>query len=151
MPVRRSLALYGSSVAAAGLIVFIVLISGLGANGVRDDQDRNLGTIADAAATALQRGEVTSTAARPLVVIDLGVSTEPFLLVLAADGTVRYASGLLGGGPPRIPAAVVVEANEQGRSLATIAAAGPATRRSPPPPPRGGARERTNGAGSRRG
>src|SRR5256886_12814246 len=133
MPVRRSLALYGSSVAAAGLIVFIVLISGLGANGVRDDQDRNLGTIADAAATALQRGEVTSTAARPLVVIDLGVSTEPFLLVLAADGTVRYASGLLGGVPPRIPAAVIVEANEQGRSVATIAAAGSATREGQPP------------------
>src|SRR2546430_7470425 len=151
MPVGRSRALYGSSAAAAGMLVFIILISGLGTNGVRDDQDRNLTAIADAAAGALQRGEVTPTAARPLVVIDLAASTEPFLLVLSADGTVRYASGLIGGVPPRIPAAVVVEANEQGRSLATIAAAGPATRRSPPPPPRGGARERTNGAGSRRG
>jgi signal transduction histidine kinase len=146
VPVRRSLALYGSSVAAAGLIVFIILISGLGANGVRDDQDRNLGTIADAAATALQRGEVTSTAARPLVVIDLGVSTEPFLLVLAADGTVRYASGLLGGAPPRIPAAVIVEANEQGRSVATIAAAGSATREGQPPELRVVARKWTSGS-----
>src|SRR6266850_1020703 len=148
MPVRRSLALYGSSVAAAGLIVFIVLISGLGANGARDDQDRNLGTIADAASTALQRGEVTSTAARPLVVIDLGVSTEPFLVVLAADGTVRYASGLLGGVPPRIPAAVVVEANEQGRSVATIAAAGSATREGQPPELRVVARKWTSGSDS---
>lgn len=133
MPVRRSLALYGSSVAAAGMIVFIILISGLGANGVRDDQDRNLTAIADAAATALQRGEVTPAAARPLVVIDLANSTEPFLLVLTADGTVRYASGLIAGAPPRIPAAVVVEANEQGRSVATIAAAGSATREGQPP------------------
>ena len=133
MPVRRSLALYGSSVAAAGMIVFIILISGLGANGVRDDQDRNLTAIADAAATALQRGEVTPAAARPLVVIDLAISTEPFLLVLTADGTVRYASGLIAGAPPRIPAAVVVEANEQGRSVATIAAAGSATREGQPP------------------
>ena len=133
MPVRRSLALYGTSVAAAGMIVFIVLLSGLGANGVRDDQDRNLTAIADAAATALQRGEATATAARPLVVVDLAASTEPFLLVLAADGTVRYASGLLGGVPPRIPAAVVVEANEQGRSVATVAAAGSATREGQPP------------------
>jgi signal transduction histidine kinase len=148
MPVRRSLALYGSSVAAAGLIVFIVLISGLGANGVRDDQDRNLGSIADAAATALQRGEVTSAAARPLVLIDLAVSTEPFLLVLAADGTVRYASGLLGGAPPRIPAAVVVEANEQGRSVATIAAAGSATREGQPPELRVVARKWTSGSDS---
>ena len=61
MPVRRSLALYGTSVAAAGMIVFIVLLSGLGANGVRDDQDRNLTAIADAAATALQHGEATAT------------------------------------------------------------------------------------------
>src|SRR2546429_9513602 len=111
MPVRRSLALYGSSVAAAGLIVFIVLISGLGTNGVRDDQDRNLTAIADAAAGALQRGEVTPTAARPLVVIDLAASTEPFLLVLAAGGKGRYASGLLGGVPPRLPAAGLVAAD----------------------------------------
>ena len=133
MPVRRSLALYGSSVAAVGMLVFVVLISGLGANGARDDQDRNLGAIADAAAAALQRGEVSPAAARPLVVVDLSVSTEPFLLVLAADGTVRYASGLIAGAPPRIPAAVVVEANEQGRSVATIAAAGSATREGQPP------------------
>lgn len=120
MPVRRRLALYGTSVAAAGMFVFIVLLSGLGANSARDDQDRNLATIANAAASALQRGDATQVAARPLVVIDLATGTEPFLLVLTADGTVRYASGLLNGLPPRIPAAVVVEATEQGRSVATI-------------------------------
>jgi signal transduction histidine kinase len=124
MPVRRGLALYGSSVAAAGMLLFIVLVSGLGANGVRDDQDRMLATMADAAAAALERGDTAATAFRPLVVIDLGASTEPFLLVLAADGTVRYASGLVNGAPPRIPAAVVVEASQQGRSVATVAAAG---------------------------
>jgi signal transduction histidine kinase len=120
MPVRRSLALYGTGVAAAGMIVFIVLLSGLGANGVREDQDRNLTALADTAAGALQRGDASPTAARPLVVIDLTTSTEPFLMVLATDGTVRYASGLIAGAPPRIPAAVVVEANEQGRSIATV-------------------------------
>jgi two-component system OmpR family sensor kinase len=106
------------------MVVFIVLLSGLGANGVRDDQDRNLGAMADAAATALQRGDATPNAARSLVVTDLATSTDAFILVLTADGTVRYASGLLGGVPPRIPAAVVVEASEQGRSVATIS--GPA-------------------------
>jgi two-component system OmpR family sensor kinase len=120
MPLRRRLALYGTGVAAAGMFVFIVLLSGLGGNGVREDQDRNLTAIADAAATALQRADVTATANRPLVVIDLRTSTETFLLVLDASGTARYASGLLDGAPPRIPAAVVVEANEQGRSVATI-------------------------------
>src|SRR2546423_12707257 len=115
MPVRRSLALYGSSVAAAGMLVFIILISGLGTNGVRDDQDRNLAAIADAAAGALQRGEVTPTAARPLVGIDLAASTEPVPLVLAADGTVRYASGLIGGGAPRTPAGGGVAGDGQGR------------------------------------
>ena len=120
MPVRRSLALYGTGVAAAGMIVFIVLLSGLGANGLREDQDRNLAALADTAAGALQRGDASPTTARPLVVVDLSVSTDPFLMVLAADGTVRYSSGLIAGTPPRIPAAVVVEANEQGRSVATV-------------------------------
>src|SRR6267378_2355734 len=126
MPIRRRLALYGISVAAAVMLVFIVLLSGLGANGVRDDQDRTLASMADTASAALERGDAA--AYRPLVVVDLRTSTEPFLLVLAADGTVRYASGLLDGVPPRIPAAVVVEANEQGRSVATIAATGVAAR-----------------------
>src|SRR6185503_11581321 len=119
MQLRRQLALYGTSVAAAGMFVFIVLLSGLGANGVRDDQDRNLGAMADTAAAALERG-ASATAIRPLVVTDLRVGTEPFLLVVAADGTVRYASALLDGSPPRIPAALVVEANERGRSVATV-------------------------------
>ena len=119
MPLRRQLALYGTTVAAAGMFVFIVLISGLGANGVREDQDRNLGAMADTAAAALERG-ASATAVRPLVVTDLRVGTDPFLLVLAADGAVRYASALLDGSPPRIPAALIVEANERGRSIATV-------------------------------
>src|SRR5229473_4539903 len=126
MPLRRQLALYGTSVAAAGMVVFILLLSGLGANGVRDDQDRNLSAMADASAMALQRGDATPSAARSLVVTDLATSTEPFVMVLTADGSVRYTSGLLAGVPPRVPAAVVVEANEQGRSVATIAAPGAA-------------------------
>jgi len=108
------------------MVVFILLLSGLGANGVRDDQDRNLSAMADASATALQRGDATPSAARSLVVTDLATSTEPFVMVLTADGSVRYTSGLLAGVPPRVPAAVVVEANEQGRSVATIAAPGAA-------------------------
>src|SRR5687768_2747869 len=124
MSVRRRLALYGTGVAAAAMLLFILLFSGLGANGVREDQDRTLSAMADAAAAALQRGDAAPTGDRPLVVVDLGASAEPFLLLLSADGTVRYASGLIAGVPPRIPAAVVVEANEQGRSVATVAAAG---------------------------
>ncbi|HEY7624006.1 MAG TPA: hypothetical protein VIA63_03160, partial [Candidatus Limnocylindria bacterium] len=105
MPLRRRLALYGTSVAAAGMFVFIVLLSGLGANGIREDQDRALSAMVDATASVLQTG-LDPSATRPLVVTDLSTSAEPFLLVLAADGTVRYSSGRVGGGPPRIPAAV---------------------------------------------
>jgi signal transduction histidine kinase len=119
MPIRRQLALYGTTVAAAGMLVFIVLLSGLGANGVREDQDRNLGAMADTAAAALESG-ASAAAIRPLVVTDLRVGTEPFLVVLAADGKVRYTSGLLDGSAPRIPAAAVVEANERGRSVVTV-------------------------------
>ena len=120
MPVRRRLALYGTGVAAAGMFLFIVLLSGLGGNSTRENQDRGLTALADSAAAALERGEVSPTAGRPFVVVDAKTSTEPFLLVLAADGSVRYASGLVDGAPPRIPAAVVVEANDRGRSLATL-------------------------------
>jgi signal transduction histidine kinase len=134
MSVRRRLALYGTGVAAAAMFLFILLFSGLGANGAREEQDRTLTAMADAAATALQRGDAAPTGDRPLVVVDLGASIEPFLLLLAADGTVRYASGLIAGAPPRIPAAVVVEANEQGTSVATIAAAGLAPRGNAEPP-----------------
>jgi two-component system OmpR family sensor kinase len=132
MPVRRGLALYGTTVAAAGMIVFIILISGLGANGVREDQDRALNAMVDTAAAALQGG-AAATAVRPLVVVDLAASSEPFLLVLSTEGTVRYTTGVLNGAPPRIPAAVVVEANEQGRSVATVAAAGVVSRDTDPP------------------
>ena len=134
MPIRRRLAFFGTIVAAVGMFLFIVLLSALGANGVRDDQDRALAAMADAAASALQRGEASTAAVRPIVVTDLGASMEPFLLVLSADGSVRYASGLLDGAPPRIPAAVVVEANEQGHSTATIAAVGVAPRADVPAP-----------------
>ena len=127
MPVRRRLALYGTGVAAIGMLIFIVLLTALAANGVRDDQDRNLSAIADATLASLQRGDTGSTGGRPLVTVDLATSADPFVLVLASDGTVRYASGLLSGAPPRIPAAVVVEANDQGRSVATIATPGVAT------------------------
>jgi signal transduction histidine kinase len=120
MQLRRRLALYGTSVAAAGMFLFIVILSGLGANGVREDQDRNLAAMADAAAASLERGGAGAAADRPLIVADLRASTEPFLLVLATNGAVRYSSGLLDGSPPRIPAAVVVEATERGRSVATI-------------------------------
>src|SRR5687767_15784090 len=89
MSVRRRLALYGTGVAAAAMVLFILLFSGLGANGVREDQDRTLTAMADAAAAALQRGDATPTGGRPLVVTDLGVSTEPFLLLLSPDGTVQ--------------------------------------------------------------
>ncbi|MEP6694663.1 MAG: HAMP domain-containing sensor histidine kinase [Chloroflexota bacterium] len=123
MPVRRGLALYGTGVAAAGMLLFIILFSGLGANGARDDQDRALTAMADSAVASLQRADAAPLTERPLVVANLRSGTEPFLLVLTASGTVRYASGLIDGAPPRIPAAVVVEATEQGRSAATITAA----------------------------
>jgi signal transduction histidine kinase len=128
VPIRWRLTLFGTLVATVGMALFIIVLSALLANGVRGDQDRALAAMADAAAASLQRGDAPTGAAGPLVITDLGASTEPFVLVLTADGSVRYASGLLNGVPPRIPAAVVVEANDQGRSVATIAAAGVAPR-----------------------
>ncbi|HKW78960.1 MAG TPA: hypothetical protein VJQ09_07650, partial [Candidatus Limnocylindria bacterium] len=83
MPLRRRLALYGTGVAAAGMFLFILLLSNLSGNGARENQDRNLDTIATAAAASLARGETSAAASRPFVVTDLRTSTEPFVLVLS--------------------------------------------------------------------
>ena len=97
-----------------------MILSGLGANGVREDQDRNLTAMADAAAASLAQGGAGPAAVRPLLVADLRSSTEPFLLVLATNGAVRYSSGLLDGSP-RI---MTLESRPRPESSRIIARAG---------------------------
>jgi signal transduction histidine kinase len=103
------------------MALFSILLTGLAAGGVQTDQDGVLrGLAADAAAAVSKTGGPDLVAAHPLVVTDLASDTDPFTMVLAENGSVLYSSAQLNGGPPRIPAAVIVEALDTGASGATI-------------------------------
>jgi hypothetical protein len=103
------------------MALFSILLTGLAAGGVQTDQDGVLrGLAADAAAAVSKTGGPDLVAAHPLVVTDLASDTDPFTMVLAENGSVLYSSAQLNGGPPRIPAAVIVEALDTGASAATI-------------------------------
>ena len=121
MRIRRRLVLLAVGVATAGMTLFAVLLSGLLARGVSDDQDQALQRLAsDTAAVVASMDPALLAGRAPLAPIDLASSTDPFIVVLDAGGSVRYTTGLLNGEAPRIPAAVVVETMETGVSAAII-------------------------------
>ncbi len=117
MRIRRRLVLYAIGVAALGMTLFAVLLTALLSRGVVADQGRALATIAADAASAVAAAD-PGAGGPPLVVADLATSLDPFIVVLDADGSVRYATATFDGAPPRIPAAVLVEAAETGTSEA---------------------------------
>ena len=121
MRIRRRLVLLAVGVATAGMTLFAVLLSGLLARGVSDDQDRALQRLASDTAAVVASIDPALLAGRaPLAPIDLASSTDPYIVVLDASGSVRYTTGFLNGAAPRIPAAVVVETMETGVSAAII-------------------------------
>jgi len=121
MRIRRRLVLYGTGVATLGMVIFAVLLAGALARGVDDDQAFLLDALAGDAAAAAEAIDADGLAGRePLTRADLATSTEPFTLILDADGAVLYATAELDGTAPAIPAAVIVEALRTGRSSATI-------------------------------
>ena len=121
MRIRRRLVLLAVGVATAGMTLFAILLSGLLARGVSDDQDAALQRLAGETALVVASIDPAVLAGRePLAPIDLGSSLDPFIVVLDATGTVRYSTGLLDGKALRIPAAVFVEAIETGASAATV-------------------------------
>ena len=122
MRIRRRLVLLAVVVATAGMTLFAILLSGLLARGVATDQDAVLArSAAGTAAVVAATGPDALASRLPLAPVDLVTSVDPFVLVLDADGHPLYSTGVLADGqPPRIPAAVVVEAVETGSSVATI-------------------------------
>ncbi len=119
MRIRRRLVLYAIGVAALGMTLFAVLLTALLSRGVVTDQTEALAALAAETATTIAASDPEA-GGPPLVVVDLATSLDPFVVILDADGTVRYATATLDGEPPRIPAAVVVEAAETGTSEATF-------------------------------
>ena len=117
MRIRARLALYGATVTAIGMLAFGILLGLLAGASVPEDQRKNLRDVAVQSAEAIEGlsdaaiGEVD-----PLSVVDLASSTEVFVVVVDAEGAPLYATGTVDGVPPRIPAAVIVEATDTGAS-----------------------------------
>ncbi len=121
MRIRRRLVLLAVAVATAGMTLFAVLLSGLLARGVATDQDVALARLAAGTAAVVESVGPDGLASRqPLAPVDLATSTDPFVVVLDADGRPLYSTAAAAEGQPRVPAAVVVEAIETGSSVATI-------------------------------
>jgi signal transduction histidine kinase len=118
--IRVRLLLYAVAVATAGMVLFGVLLTALARGGVGDDQDTALERLAGSLAAAIDEAGPDLLAGRePLVAPDPRVDDDAFLLVTDPLGATVWSGALLDGTPIRVPAAVLVEAAETGRSVAT--------------------------------
>ncbi len=120
MKIRLRLTLFGALVVAAAVLVFGLSLAWLAERAAPRDQANALGALAEGTVdNMLSADPATLVPTRPPVLIDVGSSTEPFVLILDEAGIPLYATAEVQGAPPRIPAAVVVEASQQGASAAT--------------------------------
>jgi len=114
--IRRRLVLYAAGVALAAVAFFVLLMGALLAGGVREGQDATLAALADTTVAELAaRPDEAPAPAMPLVQTDLATTTDPFVDIIAADGSVLYSTGLMDGSPPEIPNYVQVAAMETGQ------------------------------------
>jgi two-component system, OmpR family, sensor kinase len=119
--IRWRLTWYGIGFTALSLAVFIVVINLLVVGSAQQDQDDLLSQIADEAAGALTDVD-SSQLTQPVLpaIPDASNSDQPFFTVYDEEGTVYYATGTVEGAPLDLPAAVVVEALEDGASSANV-------------------------------
>lgn len=121
MKIRWRLTWYGLGFTALSLAVFIVVINLLVVGSAQQDQDALLSQIADEAAGALADvGSNELTQSVLPAIPDASTSDRPFFTVYDEEGTVYYATGTVDGEPLDLPAAVVVEALEDGASSVNI-------------------------------
>jgi len=122
MRIRRRLTLYGVFVTALTMIGFGILLTALASGSVPQDQDRNLASFADVLlATSPELDDPETVPGLPLP-IDIEASTDIYVAIYDAEGLALKSTGTIDQGNPSLPAAVVVEAIETGRSIATTQA-----------------------------
>lgn len=120
MKIRVRLTLFGALVVAAAVLVFGLSLAWLAERAAPRDQANALGALAEGTVdNMLSADPATLVPTRPPVLIDVASSTEPFVLILDEAGLPLYATADVDGAPPQVPAAVVVEATQQGASAAT--------------------------------
>lgn len=119
MKIRWRLALYGTAVAATGMIIFAASLVALIRQAGPTDQIARLGTLAEDTALAVQRSPANEFPPEaPLTMADLALSTEPFIEVIASDGEILYRSALLHGQDPVIGSEVLLAAADSNDATA---------------------------------
>ena len=120
MSLRLRLALFGAAVVALALVIFGLAIYGLVSRSVDTNQDKDLRARAGAAVVALATTPDIDLAPRPVIApVDLRSSTDVFVEVLRADGSVIYSTGVLNGAPPAVASRVLDDASRTGGAFAT--------------------------------
>ncbi len=118
MSLRLRLALFGAAVVALTLVLFGALLYALFARGVNTTQDVDLRNHARQAVAVL--GSTADLTPRsPFLPADLKSSTDIFLEVIAADGSLVYSTGVLNGAPPAVPSGLLTAAAAQKGAFAT--------------------------------
>ena len=121
MKIRWRLTWYGIGFTALTLTGFIILIVLLVEGSAGQDQDQLLSTIADEAAESIAVTDSADLLAGvPPLVVDAETSDQPFTTVYDEVGTPLTATGTVGGAPLDLPAAVIVEALQDGASEADV-------------------------------
>ena len=119
MRIRRRLTIYGVVVTGLTMLAFGVLLTTLARASIPGDQDKTLAGIADGLLTETPALDLTSVVPGLPPPVLLETSVDPFTAIYDSAGLPLYTTASLDGAAPAIPAAVIVEALEQGRSLAT--------------------------------
>ncbi len=123
MPLRARIALFGSGVVALAVLAFGVLLYLLAAVSAPRQQAAELTRRANEAAASLQRAAPTDVAAqRTLIPVDLAVSTDVFVEVLAPSGALLFSTGARDGTPPQVTDALLAEARTQGTAAGLLQA-----------------------------
>ena len=106
MKIRWRLALYGTAVAAIGMIIFAASLVGLVRRNGPTNQITSLGALADETAAAMEAIPAADFPPdAPLLVADLTDSSDPFVQVVTDSGAVLYRTATLDGADPMIPEA----------------------------------------------
>lgn len=123
MKIRWRLALYGTAVAAIGMVIFAGSLVGLVRRNGPTNQIASLGALADETALAVEAIPAgVFPPADPLTMAKLTSSSDPFVQVVTNDGAVLYRTARLDGADPTIPETAVAAALASGEAMMTTVA-----------------------------
>lgn len=120
MPIRGRIALYSALVTCFTILVFGVVIDVLVERSTLSRVDDALHRRGDEVASSIERGETPVTGGSVVLPVDLRANSDPFVMLLDADGRPMYSSGQVDGKSPAVPADVVSQAAARGSAVVSI-------------------------------